>query len=129
LDPRLFSFNSRQGACPDCAGSGVRIEPDPDAFLAPGRALDDGGLLPFDGPERRGERRRLLQALRQAEVPLDRPAERLGARQRRTLLALTSEALASALADDPAGLDAFTAEQPCESCHGTRLNARARAVR
>ena len=24
LDPRLFSFNSRQGACPDCKGLGVR---------------------------------------------------------------------------------------------------------
>src|SRR5262245_4288664 len=128
LDPRLFSFNSRQGACPDCAGSGVRIEPDPDTFFAAGRALDDGGLLPFDGPERRAERRRLLQALRQAEIPLNRPVERLGTRQRRAVGTLTADALTTALADDPAGLDAFTIERNCTGCAGTRLNARARAV-
>src|SRR5439155_1588862 len=33
LDPRLFSFNSRQGACPACDGAGVREELDPAAML------------------------------------------------------------------------------------------------
>jgi excinuclease ABC subunit A len=129
LDPRLFSFNSRQGACPECAGSGVRAEPDGDSLLAAGLPLDGGAVLPFETPERRAEKRRLVSALRAAGVPLDRSVERLTARQRRAALARTAEALRAALADDPAGLEEFTIECPCPGCGGTRLNPRARAVR
>jgi excinuclease ABC subunit A len=36
LDPRLFSFNSRQGACPECKGLGVRVsEEEAEAVGAP----------------------------------------------------------------------------------------------
>jgi excinuclease ABC subunit A len=129
LDPRLFSFNSRQGACSDCAGAGVQIQPDPDSVLAPGHSLADGALLPFEDAERRADKRRLLQSLRAAGIPLDRPVERLTARQRRLARDRTVEAVRSALAEDPAGFDAFTVEQPCPGCSGTRLNPRARGVR
>jgi excinuclease ABC subunit A len=129
LDPRLFSFNSRQGACPECAGSGVRAEPDVDSLLAPGLPLDGGALLPFENSERRAEKRRLVAALRKAGIPLDRAVDRLTARQRRTAQARTGDALRAALADDPGGLEEFTVERPCPGCAGTRLNPRARAVR
>ncbi len=129
LDPRLFSFNSRQGACPDCAGGGVRAEPDVDALLAPGLALGGGALLPFEEPDRRAEKRRLLAALRTAGIPLDRAVERLPARQRRTAVTRAAEALRAALAEDPAAYEEFTVERPCASCAGSRLNPRARAVR
>ncbi len=129
LDPRLFSFNSRQGACPDCAGSGVRRDPDPGAAVAPGQALETGGLLLFAGPDHRPARRRLVQALRRARVPVDRAVERLTATQRRALDTAVRTALAAAAADDAAGLDEFFAEVPCGGCLGSRLNARARSVR
>jgi excinuclease ABC subunit A len=129
LDPRLFSFNSRQGACPECVGTGVRIEPDMASLLAPGRTLADGALVAFEDPSRRPQKRQLLQALRAAKLPLDRPVERLSARQRRTALDRTAAALREALADDPTGLEDFTVEEPCTACGGTRLNPRARAVR
>src|SRR5262249_28177608 len=129
LDPRLFSFNSRRGAGPDWGGGGVQPQPDPESGLAPGRSLADGALLPFEDPERRAEKRRLLQGLRAAGVPLDGPVERLTARQRRLVRDRTVEAVRGALAEDPAGFDAFTVEQPCPGCSGTRLNPRARAVR
>ena len=55
LEPRSFSFNSPYGACPECAGLGIRKEvdpdlvvPDPDRTLARGR----GGAV-VDGPHRR----------------------------------------------------------------------------
>ncbi|HJW67850.1 MAG TPA: excinuclease ABC subunit UvrA, partial [Candidatus Binatia bacterium] len=129
LDPRLFSFNSRQGACPECAGTGVRIEPDMASLLAPDRTLAEGALAAFEDPSRRAQKRQLLQALRAAKLPLDRPVERLSARQRRTALDRTAAAFREALADDPAGLEDFTVEEPCTGCGGTRLNPRARAVR
>src|SRR5262249_21259711 len=46
LDPKLFSFNSRQGACPSCLGAGTRTEPDPDAILDAERSLRDGAVRP-----------------------------------------------------------------------------------
>ena len=64
LDPRLFSFNSRQGACPDCAGSGVRVEPDLAALLVPDRTLAGGGLAAFEDPAPPEREAPLLQALR-----------------------------------------------------------------
>src|SRR5207244_5358178 len=34
LDPRLFSFNSRQGACSQCGGMGFEWDFDPDLIIA-----------------------------------------------------------------------------------------------
>jgi len=33
IEPRLFSFNSPYGACPECSGLGFKIEPDPDLIV------------------------------------------------------------------------------------------------
>lgn len=48
LEPRLFSFNSPFGACPDCTGLGTKTEFDPD-LIAPDstKPLRDGAILPF----------------------------------------------------------------------------------
>jgi excinuclease ABC subunit A len=48
LEPRLFSFNSPYGACPDCTGLGTKTEFDP-ALIAPDhtKILRDGAILPF----------------------------------------------------------------------------------
>ncbi|MAE70758.1 MAG: excinuclease ABC subunit A [Gemmatimonadetes bacterium] len=40
LTPRMFSFNSHQGACPDCAGLGISREPDVGKLIAePGKPI------------------------------------------------------------------------------------------
>ncbi|TMA73869.1 MAG: excinuclease ABC subunit A, partial [Deltaproteobacteria bacterium] len=136
LDPRLFSFNSRQGACPACKGGGVATVLDPEAMVDPARPLAGGALLPFERPELRREKRRLLRALAQQDVSLDRAFGKLGARQRRLVLdggpgfPGATALLARALEDtDGEALAAFSIERPCEACAGTRLNPRARAVR
>lgn len=48
LEPRMFSFNSPYGACPDCSGLGSKTEFDPD-LVAPdhSKSLRDGAILPF----------------------------------------------------------------------------------
>ena len=38
LEPRMFSFNSPFGACPDCDGLGSKLEVDPDLVI-PNRDL------------------------------------------------------------------------------------------
>ncbi len=47
-EPRLFSFNSPFGACPDCTGLGTKSEFDPDLMI-PNRDLPvrGGAILPF----------------------------------------------------------------------------------
>ncbi len=48
LAPRLFSFNSPYGACPDCTGLGVKIEIDP-RLVIPDRSksLREGAIVPW----------------------------------------------------------------------------------
>src|SRR5439155_226063 len=78
LDPRLFSFNSRQGACPACVGAGVTVDLDPEAILDPARSLEAGALVPFEVAELRPAKRRLLRALAAAGGPLKAILPRLG---------------------------------------------------
>ncbi|MFY9233456.1 MAG: excinuclease ABC subunit UvrA [Fimbriimonadaceae bacterium] len=48
LEPRMFSFNSPYGACPECTGLGTKTEFDPD-LVCPDRSkpLRDGAIAPF----------------------------------------------------------------------------------
>ncbi|MBI5786970.1 MAG: excinuclease ABC subunit UvrA [Candidatus Niyogibacteria bacterium] len=48
IEPRLFSFNSPYGACPDCTGLGSRLEVDP-ALVIPNRSLTlaEGAIQPW----------------------------------------------------------------------------------
>ena len=49
LTPRHFSFNSPEGACPECSGLGVRLAPDP-AKVVPNSSLslDQGAIAPWN---------------------------------------------------------------------------------
>ncbi len=43
MEPRIFSWNTPQGACPNCTGIGVIREFDPDLFISdPNRSLNTG---------------------------------------------------------------------------------------
>ena len=82
LDPRLFSYNSKHGWCPDCVGTGMQLTKEQR------RALDDSVLA----ADPKGKEKGREQSFAEAEV------EGIG-------------------------------NTACPSCHGTRLNATARAVR
>ena len=48
IEPRLFSFNSPYGACPDCHGLGVKTEFDPDLIIPDkSKSIEDGAILPY----------------------------------------------------------------------------------
>jgi excinuclease ABC subunit A len=48
LAPRLFSFNSPYGACPDCTGLGVKIEVDPWKVIPDrSKSIEDGAIVPW----------------------------------------------------------------------------------
>ncbi|MGB9832438.1 MAG: excinuclease ABC subunit UvrA [Caldisericum exile] len=45
IEPRLFSFNSPYGACPECMGLGFKIEPDPDLIVRDWNlSLEEGAI-------------------------------------------------------------------------------------
>ncbi|MGE5588034.1 MAG: excinuclease ABC subunit UvrA [Clostridia bacterium] len=48
LAPRMFSFNSPYGACPECAGLGTKEEIDPELALDLDRSIIDGGIVPWE---------------------------------------------------------------------------------
>ncbi len=49
LTPRHFSFNSPEGACPECSGLGVRLAPDSSKVVPnPSLSLDKGAIAPWN---------------------------------------------------------------------------------
>ena len=49
LTPRHFSFNSPEGACPDCSGLGIRLAPDPNRVVPnPALSLEKGAVAPWN---------------------------------------------------------------------------------
>ncbi len=48
LEPRLFSFNAPQGACPVCTGLGSRLEVDPSLVFNPNLTISEGAIRPYN---------------------------------------------------------------------------------
>ena len=47
IEPRTFSFNSPQGACPTCTGLGKILKVEPELVFSPELTIMEGGILPF----------------------------------------------------------------------------------
>ena len=148
LDPRLFSFNSRQGACPECRGVGSSEEFDPD-LLIPDPGLSLTGVVNricAEAPEGRASLKRRLNQFqgeleRKLGIPGDVPIGSLAPKQREALLNGRARPAVPGLLKALAGLRvksdgplagylaSFMSERTCAACEGARLNARARSVR
>lgn len=48
LEPRLFSFNAPQGACPVCTGLGSRLEVDPSLVFNQNLTISEGAIRPYN---------------------------------------------------------------------------------
>lgn len=48
LEPRLFSFNAPQGACPSCTGLGSRLEIDPELVFNENLTIAEGAIRPYN---------------------------------------------------------------------------------
>ncbi|HEV7951935.1 MAG TPA: excinuclease ABC subunit UvrA [Candidatus Saccharimonadales bacterium] len=48
LEPRIFSFNAPQGACPVCTGLGSRLEVDPELVFNPNLSIAEGAIRPYN---------------------------------------------------------------------------------
>ena len=47
IEPRSFSFNSPQGACPTCSGIGSQLKVDKSLVINPILTINEGGILPW----------------------------------------------------------------------------------
>jgi len=47
LEPRDFSFNAGQGACPACSGLGTQMDIDPELVLRPNLSILEGAIKPL----------------------------------------------------------------------------------
>jgi excinuclease ABC subunit A len=76
--PRLFSFNSPFGSCPDCTGFGATLEYDP-ALIVPNatRSLKEGAVDPWEKPRYQRYRSRLLAFAKEKGVPANVPWQEL----------------------------------------------------
>jgi len=142
LEPRQFSFNSPYGACPDCDGLGVRLEPNPDLLLGDESiSILEGVILPWGGPMGRLRRvtlpavahahgfelntpwRDLTDAQRDAVLEGDPELDWEGALEnvRRQYHETDSETLHRQLHE-------YMTARICPSCGGGRLRSESRAV-
>src|SRR5208337_1394213 len=78
ITPRMFSFNSPQGACAACGGLGTRRYVDPDLIVPnPSLSLNEGALLPWKEKEEAFLRPILKGLAKQYHFDLDTPFNRL----------------------------------------------------
>jgi excinuclease ABC subunit A len=85
--PNLFSFNSPQGACPECHGFGDLAVIDEDKVI-PDRAktLEQGAVEPWTKPLSKGMQRELLAEARRRRIPTNVPFKDLRREDQRFVL-------------------------------------------
>ncbi|MFI5265340.1 MAG: excinuclease ABC subunit UvrA [Candidatus Levyibacteriota bacterium] len=88
VEPRLFSFNSPFGACPNCNGLGVIYAIDESLVLAPDLTILEGGILSFSniGEQDTWFARTVKVALEENNVPLRARISDFSPEQKRILL-------------------------------------------
>ncbi|HOX95935.1 MAG TPA: excinuclease ABC subunit UvrA [Candidatus Woesebacteria bacterium] len=47
IEPRYFSFNAPDGACPECTGLGTKMILDTESIISPSLTLLEGGIIPL----------------------------------------------------------------------------------
>ncbi|MBI2191340.1 MAG: excinuclease ABC subunit UvrA [Armatimonadetes bacterium] len=151
LAPRTFSFNSPYGACPGCAGLGLRLEFDLDLIVPdPKKTLAEGAFEVLMNPGIGAGQKYHRQMLRYAKsegIDVHLPFASLDERARGRLLRQPAagrrgrwrgfEGVLHSLErrfqetdSEPLKerLMAYMSEMPCPECRGARLRAEALAV-
>src|SRR5438067_4608423 len=153
LEPRLFSFNSPHGACPECHGLGTTCELDPELIVPDeSLSLENGAVEAW---RKNGKRmnifysRVLRQFCRDFEIGYTAPYKDIPKKTRDILMYGTDKKGDNGTSTwfegvipnlqrrfettesewVKARLHQYMSEQPCEVCKGTRLRKEALAVR
>jgi excinuclease ABC subunit A len=143
LDPRLFSFNSRHGACPQCDGIGSVTRVNPQRVVgSPDVPVKDGLLrILRQGPWRGALGKRLQRRLEEGVgIDFQRSYAELNTGQQEIILNGRSGVFPGLVPlleklreqngqSNPRWLESFLEQVDCPHCAGDRLNPQARAIR
>ncbi|HEY4391540.1 MAG TPA: excinuclease ABC subunit UvrA [Paenibacillus sp.] len=78
LSPRMFSFNSPFGACPECDGLGVKMIIDPDLLVPnPSKSIEDGAFEAWAGGTSNYYPQFLRSVCEHFDIPRDVPVSEL----------------------------------------------------
>ncbi|AOK90089.1 excinuclease ABC subunit UvrA [Paenibacillus polymyxa] len=92
LSPRMFSFNSPFGACPDCDGLGVKMVVDPDLLIPdPEKSVEDGAFQAWSGGTSTYYPQFLQSVCEHYGIPQDIPVSQLTTEQMNLILHGTGE--------------------------------------
>jgi excinuclease ABC subunit A len=142
-EPRLFSFNSPLGACPECEGFGNVIDLDMDLIVPdPNKSVREGAIAPWNTPAYAHELKELIALADDFGLPLDVPFRSLNDEQ----LRIVREGVAERNFGGLRGffqwlerrkykmhlrvyLSRWRSYRPCPVCGGSRLRPEALATR
>jgi excinuclease ABC subunit A len=157
LEPRTFSFNSPQGACPVCTGLGSRLEVDPELVIPNGRlTIAEGAIRPFNRVNTDAWYMKKLQAVADRyKFSLHVPTGEISAENmERILYGTDAETYSVSLGGGRkfettyegvipnlerrhketdsdfmrTDIERFMVEKPCYKCHGLRLKPEVLAI-
>lgn len=88
IEPRTFSFNSPQGACPTCTGLGKILKVDPDLLFSPELTIMEGGILPFQNmfEHETWYGRLVKQVCQECQIDTSKPINQLTDEQKEIIL-------------------------------------------
>ncbi|MBI4360288.1 excinuclease ABC subunit UvrA [Candidatus Micrarchaeota archaeon] len=87
VEPRMFSFNSPFGACPECNGLGEKKEFDPDLIIPePELSLNEGAVRPWRGMFKSYRLQTAAQVGKRLGFDLNQPLRQYTPQQRQALL-------------------------------------------
>ncbi len=149
IEPRIFSFNSPYGACPDCNGLGIKLELDPDLVIPDkNKSINEGAIAAW----KRGGRgyilyyRWLIRELSyRLHFDLDSPFKKLSKDVQKSILYGSSEYVGSKpyegviphlerlFRDSDSDylkeeISKFMSSLACPACKGARLKKESLAV-
>ena len=142
-EPRLYSFNSPMGACPECEGFGNIIGIDMDLVVPdPNKTLREGAIATWNTPAYAHELKELLALAKDYGLPTDVPFRELTEEQRQLIVHGVPEREFGGLEGFFAWLERrkykmhirvflsrWRSFRPCPSCGGSRLRPEALAAR
>jgi len=87
LEPRMFSFNSPYGACPECGGLGTKIYFDENLIVPdPGLSIREGAIAPWEGKDSIYFHQMLEALSTHYEFDINTPFNKLSERVKNVLL-------------------------------------------
>ncbi|MDE6945656.1 MAG: excinuclease ABC subunit UvrA [Anaeroplasmataceae bacterium] len=87
LEPRIFSFNSPLGACPDCNGLGKKLTVSADLVIDEDKSLNNGCIIPYKNQDKENLNNLMLeQTCKFYSIDMKKPFKDLTEEQKKVIL-------------------------------------------